>query len=410
MKTVDRLMLKSYLGPMLMAFAIVMFVLLMNFLWKWIDTLVGKGLSMSVIMELMLNMMITLIPMGLPLATLFGAIMTMGNLGENYELLAMKSAGMSLPRIMRPLLVVVVVIAIGSFFISNNLVPYAMAKSRALIYDIERQKQNIDFKDGIFFNEIDNMSIRVASQRSEDKLLSDIIIYDNTDQSTARSMSTILADSGYIKLSDDKRHLLVTLYHGAMYDTKRSSYNNDWYDNNTMTNSHFSEHYLANPLSGFDLERSDTDLFSGGQTKNVAQLQRDIDSLQIVVNKQVSTTYGPVFNEHIFRNDRSIMTDSLRAESTRVYPADILDSIARLDLRGQQKLWESAKAMAQNSRAMMNWDERVLKSSLNDLYTHQIGWHEKVVLPFSIMIFFLIGAALGAIIRKGGLGIGRAHV
>ena len=143
LKTVDKLMLRSYLGPMVLAFAIVMFVLLLNFLWKYIEDMVGKGLSADVVAELIGYIMITLIPMGLPLATLFGAIMTMGNLGENYELLAMKSAGMSLMRILRPLLIVVGVIAVASFFISNNLVPYAWKQSRAIIYDVRRQKQNI---------------------------------------------------------------------------------------------------------------------------------------------------------------------------------------------------------------------------------------------------------------------------
>lgn len=169
MKTVHKLVLKSYLGPMILTFFIVMFVLIMQFMWRYIDELVGKGLDMSVIGELMFWAAMTLIPMGLPLATLLAAIMTLGNLGENYELLALKSAGISLPRILRPLIIVVGAISIGSFFVANNLVPHATKKIYALLYDIRQQKQSIEFKDGIFFNGIDNMSIRVGEPEPQNQ-------------------------------------------------------------------------------------------------------------------------------------------------------------------------------------------------------------------------------------------------
>lgn len=149
---------------MVLTFFIVLFVFIMQFMWRYIDELVGKGLGMGVIMELMMYAAITLIPMVLPLATLFAAVMTMGNMGENYELLALKSAGVSLPRIMRPLIVLVFFVAVGSFFVANNLVPMAMRKMSALIYDIRQQKQVIEFKDGLFFNLDNDMSIRVDHQ------------------------------------------------------------------------------------------------------------------------------------------------------------------------------------------------------------------------------------------------------
>ena len=215
MKTIHKLVLKSYLGPMFLTFFIVMFVLMMNFVWRYIDELVGKGLSAGIIIELMSYAMANMIPMGLPLSMLLAAIMTMGNLGENYELLAMKSAGMSLPRILKPLIVVVSIIAVGSFFIVNNLVPYANRKMFSTLYDIRQQKQSLEFQDGLFFNGIENMSIRVARQEPESHLLRDVLIYDN--RSTNGNMTTTVADSGYIRLSDDKRFLLVTLFHGETY-------------------------------------------------------------------------------------------------------------------------------------------------------------------------------------------------
>ncbi|MBO5874595.1 MAG: LptF/LptG family permease, partial [Rikenellaceae bacterium] len=152
MKKVHLLMLKSYLGPMFMAFFIVSFILLMNFMWRWIDELVGKGLTLDVIFELMGYAVMTTIPMALPLSTLFSSLMAIGNMGENYELLALKAAGISLSRILRPLMIVTGIISVASFFAANNLVPYSYKKMTAIIYDIRQQKQALEFDDGIFFN------------------------------------------------------------------------------------------------------------------------------------------------------------------------------------------------------------------------------------------------------------------
>ena len=276
MKTIYKLILKSYLGPMIMTFFIVMFVLMMNFVWRYIDELVGKGLSAGIIIELMAYAMANMIPLGLPLATLLAAIMTMGNLGENYELLAMKSAGMSLPRIMRPLLVVVGIIAVGSFFVSNNLVPYANKKMYSILYDIRQQKQTIEFQDGLFFNGIDNMSIRVGRQDPETHLLRDVLIYDNREVNG--NMNTIVADSGYIRLSDDKKFLLVTLFHGETYEQTRNS---QWYTKSSLRHHTFDMQDQRISMDGFAMERSNSDQFSNSQTKNINELQHDIDSLEV---------------------------------------------------------------------------------------------------------------------------------
>ena len=224
MKTLYKFILKSFIGPMIVSFFVVMFVLMMNSVWRYIDELVGKGLDFSVIVELIVYATTNLIPLGLPLATLFAAIMTMGNLGENYELLAMKSAGISLFKIMKPLAVVMVFVSIGSFFVANDLVPYCNQRMWAVLYDIRRQKQAIEFKDGTFFGGIDNMSIRVERQDPKTKQLYGVLIYDNRNASG--NMTVTLADSGHIRLSDDKRFLLVTLHDGETYEYTR---NRDWY-------------------------------------------------------------------------------------------------------------------------------------------------------------------------------------
>ena len=361
MKTVYKLILKSYLGPMIATFFIVIFILMMNFVWRYIEDLVGKGLDAAVIIELILCATVNMIQMGLPLAVLLATIMAMGNLGENYELLAMKSAGMSLLQIVRPLVFVVLLISIGSFFIINNLAPYSNKKMFSIIHDIQRQNQALEFQNGLFFNGIDNMSIRVEKQNPETKLLTGVLIYDN--RSAGGNMTTTIADSGYIRLSEDKRYLLVTLFNGSTYEHTRSS---QWYNKNSLRRHTFERQDGQIPMTGFDFERTDANLFSGSsQTQNIVELQHNIDSLEMVVNRTTTQAYNPLLRDQIFIKDPDAISppDTIFVDRSRkIYAKNLLDR------------------------------------SKNE-------WHRKLALPVSIFIFFLIGAPLGAIIRKGGLGM-----
>ncbi len=402
MKTIHKFVLKAYLGPMILTFFIVMFVLLMNFVWRYIDELVGKGLSTGIIIELFTYAMANMIPMGLPLAMLLAAIMTMGNLGENYELLAMKSAGMSLIQITKPLIILTGFIAVGSFFITNNLVPYANRKMFSIIFDIRQQKQALEFKDGLFFNGIENMSIRVERQEPDTHLLHDVLIYDN--RSVNGNMNTVVADSGYIRLSDDKRYLLVTLFNGETYEQTRNS---QWFNKSSLRHHRFDMQEQKIAMDGFAMGRTDANLFSNSQTKNINELQQDIDSLERTVNASTTRSYEPLLKEQLFVRDNSVLPlpDSLRFDKSGFRNVLITDSLVDLPVREKNRIWNIARTLAKNSRNMFAFDESASKESLNQLYRSKVEWHKKISLPVSIMIFFLIGAPLGAIIRKGGLGL-----
>ena len=402
MKTVHKLILKSYAGPMVLTFFIVLFVFIMQFMWRYIDELVGKGLGMDVILELMMYAAVTLIPMVLPLATLFAAVMTMGNMGENYELLALKSAGISLPKIMRPLIILVLFVAVGSFFVANNLVPIATKKISALLYDIRQQKQSIEFKDGLFFNGMDDISIRVDRQDPKTKLLNGVLIYDTSDPNG--NMTTTLADSGYISLSDDKKYLLVTLYSGERYEQARGY---KWFDNSELRQNIFDVYNMVMKVPGFDFERTDQSMFNGSQTKNVRELQAGIDSLEKISSESASASYEPLLKEQIFSRDNSVLPqpDSLRKDKSGFGSLEAMDSLSALKLRDKARIWNQARTLAKSSRNMFSFDESAAKEALNQLYRSKVEWHKKISLPVSIMIFFLIGAPLGAIIRKGGLGL-----
>ena len=404
LKTIHKLVLKAYLGPLVLTFCIVTFVLMMNFVWRYIDELVGKGLDAGIIIELISYATINMIPMGMPLAMLFAAIMTLGNLGENYELLAMKSAGMSLMQILKPLIILVVFMSIGSLFVVNNLVPYANKKMTSIIIDIRRQKKVLEFQDGLFFNGIDeNLSIRVEHQDPETGLLNNILIYDN--RSATGNMTTTLAESGYIRLSDDKRFLMLTLYNGDNYQLTRNS---NWYTKNGVRHDKFKVQDMTIPMEGFAFQRSDNSgMIGGSQTKNIVELQHDIDSLDLKAAETISQSYKPLFQDNIFNKDIQVLhlPDSLRKDKTGFSDAAMLDSISKLNIREKYKIWDQALTSALNSRNAFTFDETSAKNALNQLYRSKNDWHRKLSIPFSVLIFFLIGAPLGAIIRKGGLGM-----
>lgn len=387
-----------------MTFFIVIFVLMMNFVWRYIDELVGKGLDAMVIIELICYATVNMITMGLPLAMLLAAIMTMGNLGENYELLAMKSAGMSLPQIMKPLIIVVGLISVGGFFIINDLVPYANRKMFSIIYDIRQQKQTIEFQDGLFFNGIENMSIRVEKQDPKTNLLRGVLIYDNRNANG--NMTTTIADSGYIRLSDDKKFLMVSLYNGETYEQTRS---NKWYNQSSLRHHVFDRQDGTIPMEGFDFQRSDESAFGGSsQTRDLKELQHAIDSLDLMVNEATASSYDPLLKQQIFLQDNTILAafgDSLYVDRSYKHQLLAADTLPSLSTRSKNDIWKAARNAAKSSRNMFAFDESTAKEALNQLYRSKNEWHRKLAFPISIMIFFLIGAPLGAIIRKGGLGM-----
>ncbi|MBQ3173725.1 MAG: LptF/LptG family permease [Alistipes sp.] len=401
MKKIHKLVLKAYVGPLLAIFCIVLFVLMLNFVWRYIDELTGKGLDVNTIIELFVCGTINMVPLGLPLAMLLSAIMTMGNLGENFELLAMKSAGMSLLRILKPMLVVVAMIAVGSFFISNNLVPYANKRMYDILFDIREQRQELKFQDGMFFNGLPDMSIRVGHQNDNTGLLTDVIIYDT--RSNSGDMTTTLADSGYIRMSDDKAYLYVTLFNGRTYEHTRSS---QWYDRNTMREHVFSRQDGTFPIEKVAMPEGDMSReFSESQTRNMVELEELMDSLQITIDRATMDTYQPLLKRQLFARDTTIVpNDSIRIDRSQYHAFNFYDSIPNMSMRDKAAVYETAARTARSAQGSYSFDEQSSKVALTQYYRAESEWHRKLTLPISIIVFFMIGAPLGAIIRKGGLG------
>ena len=290
MKKLNLFILKSFTGPLLLTFFIVTFLLQMQFLWKYIDDLVGKGLTFGVMGELMLLASATFVPLSLPLAVLLASLMTFGSLGENYELTAIKSSGISLTKIMKPLIILMVTISISAFFYSNISMPYFNWKMRSLLYDIQQQRPELQIKEGVFYNGIENYSIKIGKKDSKTNLLHNIRIYDHT--SNMGNVSATIADSGYMKMTADKRTLRITLFSGESYIDMPENERSNYYGRKTypFRRDKFTTQVINIQLEGFDFQRSEEGLFrTNYQMMNLHQLNLATDSMRKDLNFDHST-------------------------------------------------------------------------------------------------------------------------
>jgi len=387
-----------------MTFFIVMFILLMQFLWKYIDDLVGKGLEWNVILELMLYMSANLIPMALPLATLLAALMTMGNLGENNELLAMKSAGISLPRIMSPLIIVTMTICIAAFFFSNNVLPYSNLKFSTLLYSVKQQKPELAIKEGVFTTINDTYSIKIGTKEQKTGLIHRIMIYDHSKNDG--NVLVTYADSGYIKVTSDEKRLVATLYSGNTYEEREEKGNsrNQGIRKYPSTKQSFQEQIINFELEGRGLQRTDEDLFkTSAQAMNLKQLTHTKDSL-----KEQFRSREQAFKRNIARTvlkTREINENNINSTTSIKYYLSgdsFIDTIPILD---KQVIIENAISNARSTKSFISSTSDELYSKGKYIAKHAIEWNRKFALSFACFVFFFIGAPLGAIIRKGGLGM-----
>jgi lipopolysaccharide export system permease protein len=381
----------------------------MQFLWRYIDELVGKGLGFSVIGELLMYSAASLVPLALPLSILMSSLMTFGNMGEYCELTALKSSGVSLQRIMFPLMVVVIFISMGAFFFSNNVLPFTNLKMRSLLYDVRQQRPDIQINPGEFYNGVDNYSIRVNRKDPETNRLYDIKIYDHTAR--RGNNSVILADSGYMIMTADKRNLIITLWNGASY-TELENDRRKRIKTYPHRQDKFKEQRLIIKLTGFGLQRTDENLFrSNYQMMNLAQLKSAQDSLRKELELRDNQFYRTLMVQNYFKLRRNYRRRALermsKAQQEIKYPEKInIDSIFNtLTLTQRRRIVNNALSYARSSRSYIENTAQNLKYKNRHLRKHEIEWHRKFTLSFACLVFLFIGAPLGAIIRKGGIGM-----
>ncbi len=478
MKRLYRLVIGSFLGPFVMTFFIVLFLLLMQFLWRYIDELVGKGLEFKVIGELMIYASASLVPLAVPLAILLSSLMTFGSMGEYYELTAIKSSGISLRRVLMPLVFVIILVSIGAFFFNNNILPVTNLKMKSLLYDLRQQRPEVQITEGVFYNGLENYSIKVDRKDPVTNLLYDIKIYDHSDRRGNNKVT--LADSGQMKMTSDKRNMVITLWNGSTYYERsegRRKKDKGYYPHEIDK---FGEQRIIIEMTGFELLRTDESIFRNSyQMQNVTQLKKAADSLQRELDFKSSEFHRTLLKDHYFKISRagkSILASDVPlaymnnpihpTASGNIRPATSPTSPANAEaikaLRARERAREvktkpvndvvADKSFEQPSDTSLKPDSVIfqkpvlkvqdfdslfnsypieqkknfLRSATNYVMTtqylvggvtsnldfvtkvlrrHEIEWHRKFTLSFACLIFLFIGAPLGAIIRKGGLGM-----
>jgi lipopolysaccharide export system permease protein len=407
MKKVDRFVLKSFIGPLIFTFFIVLIILILQFLWMYVDELAGKGLEFKVLAELLYHFALTFVPMALPLAILLASLMTFGNMGEFSELSALKAAGIPLQRIMSPLIFLLAILAVVSFFFSNNVLPYSTEKARTLLWDIRRKKPDINIQAGTFYNGVPDYSIKISKKDPVTNRLENLIIYDHSLR--RGNVSVIVADSGYMKLTKDETGLVMTLYNGKSYVEMEEKNVVPGTRKFPSRKDYFKEQSIIIPLNGFDLERSEDGLFkSSAAMKNISELTYFIDSL----NKRYAEKINLQFKEF---NGTKIYIQRTYQPGYAV-PDDLTDTlkkISRFDTRGlfdsltiYDKRTVLAKAIEniKDGTSFLSLHNESLHYEIKSIKRYEVEWNKKLTMSFACLVFFFIGAPLGAIIRKGGLG------
>lgn len=398
-KKLDILILRSYIGPFIVTFFVTLFVLVMQFFWLYMDELIGKGLGVWMILQLLAYMSTTLVPMALPLGILLASIMTFGNMGENFELVAIKSAGISLLRFMRPLFLFIVFICFLAFLFSNSIIPVANLKALSLLHDL-RAKPALNIRAGQFVNDIGNYSIRIGSKDQDGTTIHNIIIYDRSNG--LGNTRVVLANSGEMLPSPDKQYLVFKLYDGWRYEEDN---NNNTHEQTRM---HFKQWNKIFDLTSFRLTRTNEDLFKDAyQMMNVSQLKESIDSFErydTVVARNVSQFIGPYLTAYSLKKDKADLVTKMNNDiaPVRTYTGSF-SQLLKDSLRNFAVLQAGNNARSITSLLSPTINDKDVQH--DNYLKFEVEWHRKFTLSFACLLLFLIGAPLGAIIRKGGVGM-----
>ena len=395
-----------------MTLAISMFILIMQFLWKYIDDLMGKGLDSFVILELLFYVSASLIPLALPLAILLSSIMTFGNLAENNELTALKSSGLSLYRIMRPLTFVVIGIACFTFYFANYVIPVANLKWHSLIYDIQNTKISALLTPGVYSKELDGYAIKV--EEGTDDAFKGILIHDHTDP---KEIKTIRANDGKIYKSENGKYLFFELNEGYVTEElapqsptflPNGELHRSKNNNRPSRRSNFEKATYKIDLSGFSLKRSQDELFADKhEMLNVFQIYHAIDSVKtngrtIVLNfLQSLKNDHAYFQAHLYKPIEGANVSGI-AEMDSMIPQTI--QFEQLSTADKMNAISLAQSKLRRKNQNLDGQKAYIESIDTDMNGYWIEFHRKFALTYAIVVLFFIGAPLGAIVRKGGFG------
>jgi lipopolysaccharide export system permease protein len=391
-KKLDILVLRSFIGPFIATFFLTLFVLILQFFWLWIDDYVGKGIDTGTMLQLIVYLTATLVPMALPLAILLSSIMTFGNLGETFELVAIKSAGIGLLRFMRPLLVVAILLSGMAFMFNNYVIPVANLKMKTLHYDLVNKKPAFDLKEGVFYTTIPNYSIKVA-RKEKDSILHDVVIFENA---SGPQDNIIVAERGVMRVSKDKQFLELTLMNGWRNEERGQRFNT----NSEYIRMGFKEYTKVIDLSSLGLVKTPDSIYKDRyEMLSVRQLGKAIDSLE-----KHSSKYGERGQKELSTYLGAIKYLDTGWMHVKV-PAAKVDSFKKLIPDSSYKeILEQSISYASSMKSAVEGMAADYNSRRKELRMHLAVWHEKFSMSIAVLVLFLIGAPLGSIVRKGGIG------
>ncbi|MDR0941195.1 MAG: LptF/LptG family permease, partial [Bacteroidales bacterium] len=397
LKKIDSYILKAYVGPLILMLCITTFILLMQFLWKYVDDMVGKGLEWSVILELLFFATMNILQMSLPLSILCASIFVYGNLGESNELIAIKAAGVSLFRLMMPLIIFNVFVAGFGFVYSNNILPYSNLRLWSLMYDVRNQRPEMNIKEGVFFDGIEQVRIKIAHKNPETNMMYDVMIYDH--RNNLGNTNVTIADSARMEVINGGRYLQFLLYHGRRYEDVTEGVDAQYMrEKNPFRTEEFSKQQALFELESFGFSRTDMDLFRhNSQMQNVSQLRFTIDSLQETYTYRNQRSFDYFFSQYFFKS---------RSKSYSGGELVNIDTLfAAFNTAYQEQTLTRALSYARSS-------ENYLATAIDNNETqdmtinkHRIELHKKFILALGCFIMFFVGAPFGSIVRKGGLGV-----
>ncbi len=403
-KKLDLFILKKFLLVFAASFCITLFVFMMQFTWRYVDELIGKGLTLDILAQFYWYMGITLMPQSLPLAVLLASLITFGNMAEQLELLAMKAAGVPLLRIMQPILIVVLLLTGTSFYFQNKAAPEAQISMRQLLISMKQTSPVLEIPEGQFYNGIPNVNVYVQQKVPETGMLYDVTIY-KTDRGFDRAQ-IVLADSGRLEMSADKLHLFLELWQGEQYESlqgqnalglQQSAKNP--FDHESFDYKKFIIDFDAN-FSLMDAEA----LRNMAETKNMQQIEESVDSMNLVMDS-LGTTYYDNMRRAYLRNPEVLRRDSAKLLAAIEHVVHFDSLLAKETHRKVSNAIQGARNSVQSYIFDLDWKAKTIEQNEGLVRRHWLEWHKKMALALSCLLFFFIGAPLGAIIGKGGLGM-----
>ncbi len=393
MNKLSVLLLRSYIGPFIVTLMVAMFIFEMQFIWVYLDELLGKGLSGWVIVKLLVFASARLVNMALPLAILMSSIMTMGALAENNEMTAMKSAGVSLLHIMRPLIFFSVGLSMLAFVFANNIWPVANLKFRTMLFSVLKQRPALNLTDGVFYSGIEGVSIRAGRNNTDTGELTDVLIYDHRGGEKA-NRTVIRAKRGTMEQTSDKRYLILTLFEGYTYDDQKEKKIRE--PTHALIEGQFGRMELRMDLSSLVFSADNEEVMKNpAEMMSVSQLDKAIDSLNLLID-----TVEQQYAHNTMRLVRKRLEGDV--EQAQFATTSLYDSASE---KSQQQAVMWAKENTRKSKDLLQRQQDELKSRQKNVNRHKIEWHRKFFLAVVCLVLFFIGASLGAIIRKGGIGV-----